>query len=115
LPTLWRWTAADPAHAIAVTLRNNDTTRTDTLRFDPSGRAELLLPPGTYRYALSGGSEQGIVVVETYSDEWLPRAPVLTAQPGEATARLASGGLRDRWGLVALAAEGARGRGRGRR
>jgi hypothetical protein len=86
-----------------VTLRTNDTTRTDSLRFDPAGRAELLLPPGVYRYALSGGAEQGIVVVETYSTEWLPRTPVLTAQPGEASARMASVGLRDRWWLFVIA------------
>src|SRR5204862_197327 len=54
LPIVWRWTSPDSAHALAVTLRSKATTRTDTLRFDPSGRAELLLPPGVYRYALSG-------------------------------------------------------------
>jgi len=96
---------ADTSRTLGVTLRTNDTTRTDSLRFDPAGRAELLLPPGVYRYALGGGggSEQGIVVVETYSDEWLPRTPALTAQPGEATTRLASVGLRDRWWLFILA------------
>jgi hypothetical protein len=102
LPVVWRWTAPDSARAIAVTLRSTDTTRSDTLRFDPSGRAELLLPPGVYRYALAGGSEQGLIAVETYSDEWLPRAPALSAQPGEATARLASVGLRDRWWLFVI-------------
>src|SRR5882762_3418361 len=103
LPIAWHWTSPDSARALAITLRSNDTTRTDTLRFDPAGRAELLLPPGVYRYALSGGPEQGVVAVETYSDEWLPRVPALTAQPGEATARVASIGLRDRWWLFVVA------------
>ena len=103
LPIVWHWTSPDSARALAITLRSNDTTRTDTLRFDPAGRAELLLPPGVYRYALSGGPEQGVVAVETYSDEWLPRVPALTAQPGEATARVASIGLRDRWWLFVIA------------
>jgi hypothetical protein len=103
LPIVWRWTSPDTARAVAVTLRSNDTTRTDTLRFDAAGRAELLLPPGIYRYALSGGPEQGVVAVETYSDEWLPHAPALSAQPGEATSRFASIGLRDRWWLFVLA------------
>jgi hypothetical protein len=104
LPLVWRWTApgAPPSGGLAITLRAADTTRTDTLRFDAAGRAELLLPPGVYRYTLSGGPEQGVVAVETYSDEWRPRTPVLTAQPGEATARLASVGLRDRWWLFVL-------------
>src|SRR5260221_3034399 len=79
MPTVWRWTSPDSAHALAVTLRSKDTTRTDTLRFDPSGRAELLLPPGVYRYALSGGFEQGGIAVETYSHELLPPAPALRA------------------------------------
>jgi hypothetical protein len=112
LPLVWRWVAPPPdtARPLAITLRSADTTRTDTLRFDAAGRAELLLPPGIYRYTLSGGPEQGVVAVETYSDEWRPRPPVLTAQAGEATQRLASVGLRDRWWLflvviAALAAE----------
>jgi hypothetical protein len=102
LPTVWRATS-DSTRALGVTLRSKDTTRTDTLRFDPAGRAELSLPPGVYRYALSGGPEQGVVVVETYSDEWLPRAPTLSAQPGEATERSSAVGLRDRWWLFAVA------------
>jgi hypothetical protein len=103
VPIVWHWTSPDSARALAITLRSNDTTRTDTLRFDPAGRAELLLPPGVYRYTLSGGPEQGVVAVETYSDEWLPRVPALIAQPGEATARVASIGLRDRWWLFVIA------------
>jgi hypothetical protein len=103
LPVVWQWSSVEDPRALAVTLRSGDATRTDTLRFDAAGRAELLLPPGVYRYALSGGVEQGVVAVETYSDEWLPRAPSLRAQPGEATARTASTGLRDRWWLFVIA------------
>ena len=103
LPLVWRWSSADPARPLAVTLRSDATARTDTLRFDAAGRAELLLPPGVYRYALGGGAEHGVVAVETYSDEWLPRAPALSSQPGEATARVGSVGLRDRWWLFVIA------------
>ena len=105
LPVVWRWSSVEDPRALAVTLRSGEATRIDTLRFDAAGRAELLLPPGVYRYAVSGGppSEQGVVAVETYSDEWLPRAPSLHAQPGEATARIASTGLRDRWWLFVIA------------
>jgi len=102
LPVVWRWSAPDDLRPLAITLRANDATRVDTLRFDATGRAELPLPPGIYRYALSGGPEQGVIAVETYSDEWLPRAPSLASQPGEATARLASVGLRDRWWLFVI-------------
>ena len=103
LPTVWRWTAPDSARPLAITLRSGPTTRTNTLRFDAAGRAQLLLPPGSYRYVLSGGPEQGVVAVETWSEEWLPRAPAISAQPGEATARVASVGLRDRWWLFVIA------------
>ena len=103
LPIVWRWTSSDTARPVGITLRSGATTGTDTLRFDAGGRARLLLPPGIYRYTLSGGPEQGVVAVETYSDEWLPRAPALSAQPGEAIARVASVGLRDRWWLFVIA------------
>jgi hypothetical protein len=103
LPIVWRWTSPDTSRPLAITLRSEDTTRTDTLRFDAAGRAELLLPPGVYRYALTGGPEQGVLAVETYSDEWLPHVPALSAQPGEATSRFASIGLRDRWWLFVIA------------
>jgi hypothetical protein len=103
LPIVWRWTSPDTSRPLAITLRSDDTTRTDTLRFDAAGRAELLLPPGVYRYALTGGPEQGVLAVETYSDEWLPHVPALRAQPGEATSRFASIGLRDRWWLFVIA------------
>ncbi len=103
LPSVWRWSSSDEPRPLAVTLRSNDTTRTDTLRFDAAGRAELLLPPGVYRYSLSGGPERGVMAVETYSDEWLARTPSLASQPGEATARRGSVALRDRWWLFVIA------------
>jgi hypothetical protein len=103
MPVRWRWNSSDDPHPVAVTLRSPDSTRTDTLRFDDTGRAELLLPPGVYRYTLSGGPEQGVVAVETYSDEWLPRAATLRAQIGEPTVRVGSNALRDRWWLFVLA------------
>jgi hypothetical protein len=75
----------------------------DTLRFDAQGRATLRLPPGTYRYALRGGGERGVVVVETYSDEWRPAPATLTAQTGLAGGGTESSELRDRWWLFVIA------------
>jgi hypothetical protein len=54
-------------------------TRTDTLRFDGAGRAPVRLPPGEYRYRLGEGGG-GVVAVEQYSDELLPRPLTLTAR-----------------------------------
>jgi len=95
--------SSDEPRPLIVTLKTSNGTRVDTLRFDAARRAELLLPPGIYQYALAGGSERGVVAVEAYSDEWRPRAPTIGPQPGEATARLASVGLRDRWWLFVIA------------
>jgi hypothetical protein len=101
VPLAWRWTGAGDPRPLAILI--DGAARADTLRFDAAGRAELLLPPGVYRYALAGGPERGVVAVETYSDEWIPRRPSLGSQPGEARARITSVGLRDRWWLFVIA------------
>ena len=74
----------------------------DTLRFDGSGRAELRLAPGRYDYRLEGGGS-GLLGVEVYSEEWIPR-PV-TVPEREATAAPPPGRapLRDQLWLFALA------------
>src|SRR5213594_1901354 len=61
------------------------------------------LPPGVYAYGAPHGAERGVVVVETYSDEWRPAAPLVQAQRGGAPDRLASSALRDRWWLFVVA------------
>jgi hypothetical protein len=103
LPVVWEWMSRDEPRPLVVSLKTASAARIDTLRFDAARRAELVLPSGIYQYALSGGSERGVVAVEEYSDEWRPRAPTIGPQPGEATARLASVGLRDRWWLFVIA------------
>ena len=106
LPLVWRWTGAGDPRPLPVDLQGDNGSRRDTLHFDAGGRAELRLPPGTYRYALGnspGANERGVVVVEQYSDEWRPATPVLSAQPGIAAAGVVRIGLRDRWWLFAVA------------
>ncbi|MGH7529125.1 MAG: hypothetical protein ACREMN_01975, partial [Gemmatimonadales bacterium] len=103
LPLLWEWTGTGEPRALGLRLETGSGARRDTLRFDAAGRAELWVPPGVYRYALDGGPEHGVVVVETWSGEWRPRLPALAAQPGEAQTRFESVGLRDRWWLFVVA------------
>jgi len=79
-PLVFEWSGAGTAQAIPVSW-SGMTSGNDSLRFDGSGRAELRLPPGTYRYRLAGGNE-GVAAVEEYSDEWLPRPVTLAAQTG---------------------------------
>ena len=103
LPLQWRWTAAGEPRAVVLSLATAGGQRQDTLRFDAGGRAELWLPAGQYRYAAAEGQERGLVVVDTYSDEWRPAPAVLAPQAGAAEARLAGVPLRDRWWLFVLA------------
>ncbi|HYT82499.1 MAG TPA: hypothetical protein VEK86_03550 [Gemmatimonadales bacterium] len=106
LPLVWRWTGEGGAEPrpLAIDLAGERGPRTDTLRFDAAGRAELRVAPGVYRYALAGGPERGVVAVEEYSAEWRPSpaVPALAAQPGQPEGRVRRVGLRDRWWLYVL-------------
>jgi hypothetical protein len=105
MPLVWRWAATGAPRNVVLTLAAGSRQRVDTLRFDATGRAELRLPPGMYRYAATGdgGGEQGLVAVETYSDEWRPAPATLAAQPGALGDLRARVPVRDRWWLFALA------------
>ena len=105
LPSLWKWTGSDEPRNVVVSLTADGGQRVDTLRFDAGGRAELRLPPDVYRYAAAdgGGTERGVLAVETYSDEWRPAASVFASQVGSPTGRLTGVGLRDRWWLFVVA------------
>ena len=53
-------------------------TLRDTLRFGGDGRAAVWLPPGIYRYQLSGPrGGTGLAAVDRWSREWLPREAVV--------------------------------------
>jgi len=103
VPIVWRWAAPGTPQDIVLSLATDKRPRSDTLRFDAGGRAELRLPPGVYRYTVADGPERGLIVVDDYSDEWRPTTAVLTPQPGAAEGRLVSVPLRDRWWLFVLA------------
>jgi hypothetical protein len=77
-PLVFEWVGGGAARPTALALTGGEAPRTDTLAFDSQGRAELHLPPGDYRYTVEGGGG-GVVAVETYSDELLPR-PVRLAE-----------------------------------
>ena len=106
MPVLWRWSGSGEPRDVVVSFAASATQRVDTLRFDADRRAELHLPPGVYRYAAGdaagGDAERGVVVLDTYSDEWRPTAPLLTPQPGTMGNRLSGVALRDRWWLFVV-------------
>jgi len=103
LPLTWRWEGRGAPTDAVLRLTGLEGEREDTLRFDASGLASLALPSGVYRYAAADGPERGMVVVESYSDEWRPRPVALDDQAGMPGGARSRRGLRDAWWLYALA------------
>src|SRR5215207_4026085 len=87
-PVLFEWVAPGPPAALGIAWSGAGAPRADTLRFDGNGRAAVWLPPGEYRYRLTGGGG-GAVAVETYSEELVPRPVALGDH--QAPARAPSG------------------------
>jgi hypothetical protein len=99
----WRWLGRDTPGTPVLVLESATGVRTDTLRFDASGHAELHLTPGAYRWRAPDGPERGVVAVEQYSDEWRPTPVTLGPQPGEPGDGRRDVAARDQWWLYALA------------
>jgi hypothetical protein len=100
-PLLFEWVAPGPPvpqgvawSTAAGSVAPAGSSTTDSLHFDGSGRATLWLPPGEYRYRLSGGGS-GTVAVEQYSDELLPQQVTLTPHVGRGPGSLARTSARD--------------------
>jgi len=77
-PVLFRTTGRGP-ETLAVRWSGPQGARTDTLRFDGAGEAQVWLPPGEYRYRFDSGGAPGVIGVEEYSDEWIVRPPTVTS------------------------------------
>jgi hypothetical protein len=78
-PVVFEWLGAGRAAPLEIVWSSDRGTLRDTLEFDGAGRASTWLAPGAYNYRLEGGGS-GLVAVEVYSDEWLPRPVTLTAR-----------------------------------
>jgi hypothetical protein len=100
-PLVFEWTGSGTPQAVPVSW-SGTASGSDSLRFDGAGRAELRLGPGTYRYRLAGAYE-GVAAVETYSDEWFPRAVTVTAQGGTPALGRERRSARDRPWLLGIA------------
>lgn len=88
-----------------VAFRGDSGLHVDTLVFDRDGRAAVSLPPDRYRYAVTGGLGDGLVVVEAYSDEFRPRPVVLGPRPAASVAQTVQEALRDQgWLFVVVLA-----------
>ncbi len=78
-PVIFQWLADGQPVPLEIVWTDSAGARRDTLEFDGAGQAAAWLPPGAYRYRLEGGGS-GLVAVEKYSEEWLPRAVTLAAR-----------------------------------
>jgi hypothetical protein len=78
-PVIFEWVGPGAPTPLAVAWSGTRGQRTDTLRFDGSGRASVWLDPGEYRYRLAGGGG-GTVAVEQFSEELLPHPVTLTSR-----------------------------------
>ncbi len=107
-PAVFQWNGGPDPVPVPIELTGPATTRRDTLVFDGAGRSEIALPPGTWRYRLTGGG-QGTIAVEEYSDEFLPRRRTLESRQATTTAELGRVSVRG-WlwlfGIVVLAFAG---------
>ncbi len=100
-PIVFEWSGGSVARPVGITWSSGTTTRTDSLRFDGEGRALAWLAPGTWRYRLEEGAG-GLVAVEQWSGEFLPRPVTLTAQQGIRTPPASRTAARDWWWLFAI-------------
>lgn len=80
-PVVFEWSGSGAPTPTVLRAVGVGSTRVDTLRFDGAGHAEVWLPVGRYRYALDGGGD-GVIAVDEWSEEWLPRPSQLAARDG---------------------------------
>jgi hypothetical protein len=99
-PLTFRWNGTGQPRPVAIEFRSGEAVTGDTLRFDAAGRAEVRLPPGSYRYEVAGGG--GTVVTEEWSEEFLPHAETIEAGEPAARGSTRSVSAREWVGLFAL-------------
>ncbi|HEX6105340.1 MAG TPA: hypothetical protein VFZ26_07135 [Gemmatimonadales bacterium] len=107
-PLVFEWAGSGAARPVTVSWTGTEGPRTDTLRFDGGGRAQAWLEPGEYRYRLEGGGA-GMVAVERYSDELLPRPVTLVTRDARVTRPVGRTAARDWLWLFGLAVAGLAG------
>lgn len=101
LPMVFEWFGGGTPRPLGITWTAASATRTDTLRFDGAGRAMAWVPDGTWRYRLEDGTS-GIVGIERWSAEFLPRPVTLATQDGQRERPILRSAARDWWWLFAL-------------
>ena len=101
-PLAFEWAGQGSPRDAALVWSVGDSSRADTLRFDGAGRAEVLLPPGEYRYRLGEGGT-GLVAVEAWSSEYLPRPVTIAARAARTPRPSPRESVREQFWLFGLA------------
>jgi hypothetical protein len=87
---------------VPLQVTGTDSTFTTQLAFGASGSAALTLPVGVYRWRVPRARASGVVAVESYSDEFVPRTRV----PARSAAVAVAGtpvGWRELWWVFLVA------------
>lgn len=104
-PIRFRWSGSGTPTPLPVRFETADTSRSDTLRFDATGEARLVLPVGRYT-AVIDGVAIGMIGVEPFSPEWMAGAVTLPAREAVLAPDPQRRSLRDLFPLVALVIAG---------
>lgn len=95
LPLQFQWAGTGTPTPVVAEFSSDAFRRADTLQFDGSGRAEVMLPPGRFAFTLRGGG-RGVVAVETWSEEFVPRVPRLQGHEASRSAGVSRSAFRDK-------------------
>jgi hypothetical protein len=114
-PVTFSWTQGRAPDSLVVSFApaTQDTVISAVLDFDGEGTAVRYLPPGVYQWRVPEYQQyEGLVVVESYSEEYHPRVVGVRSTEPEGSLVLMEKSARDHWLLyvlvvVALAGEWA--------
>jgi hypothetical protein len=98
IPVTLRWTGAgEPPDSVRVEMTGSDSAFVRTIRFGADRTAAVALPPGIYMWRVrSPVATEGLVAVEGYSAEFVPRPPV-DSDAAVRRVQTARVGLRELW------------------
>ncbi|KPJ90348.1 MAG: hypothetical protein AMS18_11210 [Gemmatimonas sp. SG8_17] len=105
-PVVFSWAQGRAPDSLVVTFGTATQAPgiSAVLRFDGEGTAVQYLPPGAYRWRVPADQQyRGLVVVESYSEEYPPRVVGVRSTEPEASLVLMETSARDRWILYVLA------------
>lgn len=112
-PITISWHSDSIPESVALSLNSSDSTWQISVPIDANSVGKFRLEPGVFAWSsVTGGALNGIVVVESYSDEFPPGQVTLDATSDVVGEYLVEGNFRDRWWLflalvVAFAGEWA--------